>query len=144
ANGPNGNSRIIAGADQFSQANELDTKTWEVTENFTFRPMGKHTITVGTRGEYVWLRNLFTQSSYGVWGFRNLDSLAAKNPASFRKAIILSNGGNVYFSALQNAFYAQDQWEPTSRLSVTAGMRFDLSTFLKDIPYNAAIDSASA
>ena len=142
ANGPNGNSRIIAGADQFSQGNELDTKTWEVTENFTFRPMGKHTITVGTRGEYVWLRNLFTQSSYGVWGFRNLDSLAAKNPASFRKAIILSNGGNVYFSALQNAFYAQDQWEPTSRLSVTAGMRFDLSTFLKDIPYNAAIDSA--
>jgi outer membrane receptor for ferrienterochelin and colicin len=87
ANGPNGNSRIIAGADQFSQGNELDTKTWEVTENFTFRPMGKHTITVGTRGEYVWLRNLFTQSSYGVWGFRNLDSLAAKTrPVSVKRS----------------------------------------------------------
>src|SRR4029079_5248741 len=27
--GPNGTARIIAGADQFSQGNELDTKTWE-------------------------------------------------------------------------------------------------------------------
>ena len=55
--GVNGNTSILAGADQFSQGNQLDTRTWEVTENFTFRPMGNHTITVGTRNEYVWLRN---------------------------------------------------------------------------------------
>jgi outer membrane receptor for ferrienterochelin and colicin len=140
--GPNGNASIIAGADQFSQGNQLDTKTYELTDNYTFRPMGNHTVTVGTRNEYVWLRNLFTQSSYGVWGFRNLDSLAAGNPNSFRKAIILRDGGNVYFSAFQNAVYAQDVWQATSRVSITAGMRFDLSSFLKDVPYNAAIDSA--
>ncbi|MEO7963306.1 MAG: TonB-dependent receptor, partial [Gemmatimonadaceae bacterium] len=56
--GPNGNASILAGADQFSQGNELDTETWELTDNYTFRPMGKHTITVGTRNEYVKLRNL--------------------------------------------------------------------------------------
>jgi len=140
--GPNGNASILAGADQFSQGNQLDTKTIEMTENFTFAPMGNHTVTVGTRNEYVWLRNLFTQSSYGVWSFRNLDSLAAGNPNTFRKAIILADGGNVYFSALQNAVYAQDQWQVTPRFSLTAGMRFDISTFLKDVAYNAAIDSA--
>jgi outer membrane receptor for ferrienterochelin and colicin len=140
--GPNGNASILAGADQFSQGNQLDTKTIELTENFTFAPKGNHTFTVGTRNEYVWLRNLFTQSSYGVWSFRNLDSLQAGNPNSFRKAIILADGGNVYFSALQNAVYAQDQWQVTPRLAVTAGMRFDFSTFLKDVAYNAAIDSA--
>lgn len=140
--GPNGNASILAGADQFSQGNQLDTKTIEMTENFTFAPMGNHTVTVGTRNEYVWLRNLFTQSSYGVWSFRNLDSLAAGNPNTFRKAIILADGGNVYFSALQNALYAQDQWQVTPRFSLTAGMRFDISTFLKDVAYNAAIDSA--
>jgi outer membrane receptor for ferrienterochelin and colicin len=140
--GPNGNASIIAGADQFSQGNQLDTKTIELTENFTFAPVGTHTFTVGTRNEYVWLRNLFTQSSLGVWSFRNLDSLAAGNPNTFRRAFILSEGGNVYFSAWQNAFYAQDQWQVTPRFSLTAGMRFDLSTFLKDVAYNAAIDSA--
>ena len=140
--GINGNSAILAGADQFSQGNQLDTKTWELTENYTFRPFGNHVVTVGTRNEYVWLRNMFTQSSLGVWSFRNLDSLAARNANSFRKAIILSNGGNVEYTGLQNAFYAQDQWAVTTRLAVTAGMRFDFSSSLDDIPYNAPIDSA--
>lgn len=140
--GPNGNAAILAGADQFSQGNELDTETWELTENFTFAPKGNHTFTVGTRNEIVKLRNLFTQSSFGVWGFSNLDSLDAGNANSFRKAIILKDGGNVDFDAMQNAFYAQDQWQVTPRFAVTAGLRFDLTTYLTGVDYNAAIDSA--
>ncbi|HKH93368.1 MAG TPA: TonB-dependent receptor [Gemmatimonadaceae bacterium] len=140
--GVNGNSVILAGADQFSQGNQLDTRTWELTENFTFRPMGNHSITVGTRNEYVWLRNQFTQSSLGVWSFRNLDSVAVGNANSFRKAIILKDNGNVYYTGLQNAFYVQDQWTPTQRLAITAGLRFDVSSALDDVDYNAAIDSA--
>jgi hypothetical protein len=134
-------SVIIAGADQFSQGNELDTKTWEFTDNFT-KPIGAHTLTFGTRNEHVWLRNLFTQSSFGVWEFRNLDSLSAGNPQSFRKAIILRDGGNVQFSALQSALYGQDQWQVNPNLAITLGMRFDISNFLKDIDHNLAIDSA--
>jgi outer membrane receptor for ferrienterochelin and colicin len=140
--GINGTSAILAGADQFSQGNQLDTKTWELTENFTFRPFGRHVVTVGTRNEYVWLRNMFTQSSLGVWSFRNLDSMAVGNANSFRKALILSEGGNVYYTGLQNAFYAQDQWSVSDRLSITAGLRFDLSSALDDVTYNSAIDSA--
>jgi outer membrane receptor for ferrienterochelin and colicin len=140
--GVNGTSAILAGADQFSQGNQLDTRTYELTENYTFRPFGNHVVTVGTRNEYVWLRNQFTQSSLGVWSFRNLDSMAVGNANSFRKAIILSEGGNVYYTGLQNAFYVQDQWAATDRLAVTAGMRFDFSSSLDDVAYNAAIDSA--
>ena len=139
--GANGITRIIAGADQFSQGNELDTKTWELTDNYT-KPFGAHTITVGTRNEHVWLRNLFTQSSLGVWTFQTLDSLAAGNARSFRKAVILANGGNVEFSALQTALYVQDQWQVNPNLAVTFGLRSDISTFLKDIKHNLAIDSA--
>ncbi|HMC54517.1 MAG TPA: carboxypeptidase regulatory-like domain-containing protein [Gemmatimonadaceae bacterium] len=138
---PSVTGAFLAGADQFSQGNELDTKTWELTDNYT-RPFGPHTFTVGTRQEKVWLRNLFTQSSYGVWGFRNLDSLAAGNANSFRKAIILANGGNVEFSALQSAFYGEDQWQVNPNLAVTLGLRADVSSFLKDIEHNLAIDTA--
>jgi hypothetical protein len=139
--GPNGNASIIAGADQFSQGNELDTDTYELTDNFTI-PSGNHTITFGTRNEYVKVRNLFNQSSYGVWTFASLDSLDANVPKTFRRAFILANGGNVYFDGMQNAFYAQDQWQAAPHLSFTAGIRFDVSSFLKDIPYSAPIDSA--
>lgn len=135
------NGSIIAGADQFSQGNELDTDTYELTNNFNFQ-RGNHTLTIGTRNEYVSLRNLFNQSSYGVWSFRGLDSLAAGNPNSFRRAFILRDGGNVYFSALQSAWYVQDQWQVSPTFSMTLGARVDVSRFLDDIPYSAPIDSA--
>ncbi|MEP7345583.1 MAG: TonB-dependent receptor [Gemmatimonadaceae bacterium] len=135
------NATILGGSDQFSQGNELDTKTYELTDNFMI-PRGNHSFVFGTRNEVVKLRNLFTQSSFGVWSFKGLDSLAAGNAAQFRKAIILSQGGNVYFDALQSAFYAQDLWQYSPRLAITMGVRVDYSKFLTDLPYNAAIDSA--
>ncbi|MBV6522406.1 MAG: hypothetical protein MNPFHGCM_02554 [Gemmatimonadaceae bacterium] len=135
------NATILGGSDQFSQGNELDTKTYELTDNYTI-PRGNHTFVIGTRNELVKLRNLFTQSSFGVWSFRGLDSLAAGNANSFRKAIILSQGGNVYFDALQSGWYVQDLWQYSPRLAITLGVRLDYSKFLTDLPYNAAIDSA--
>jgi outer membrane receptor for ferrienterochelin and colicin len=152
----NATGTITAGADQFSHKNELDTDTYELTNNFSI-PKGNHTFTFGTRNEYVKLRNLFNQSSFGVWTFRycentstitcnpalnGFDSLAAGNANAFRRAIILRDGGNIYFSALQSAWYAQDQWQVNPRVALTLGVRFDVSKFLDDIPYNAAIDSA--
>lgn len=134
--------RFIAGAEQFSQTNELDQDIYELTNNFTFAPRGNHTITVGTRNEFARYRNQFNQSSYGVWSFRDLDSLAAGNANSFRRAIVLRDQGNVYFDALQSAAYLQDQWAVTPRLNVTLGARADVTGVLSDNPYNAAIDSA--
>ena len=135
------NGVIIAGADQFSQGNELDTDTYELTNNYNFS-RGNHTITLGTRNEYVDLRNLFNQSSFGVWSFRGLDSLAAGNASTYRRAFILKDGGNVFFRALQSAWYAQDQWQVSPNFAMTIGMRADISRFLDDVAYNAAIDSA--
>ena len=135
------NGSIIAGADQFSQGNELDTDTYELTDNYNFQ-RGNHTLTLGTRNEYVDLRNLFNQSSYGVWAFRGLDSLAAGNASSYRRAFILKDGGNVYFRALQSAWYVQDQWQVSPNFAMTLGFRADISKFLDDVQHNAAIDSA--
>jgi outer membrane receptor for ferrienterochelin and colicin len=132
---------IVAGADQFSQGNELDTDTYELTNNFSFQ-RGNHTVTLGTRNEYVDLRNLFTQSSFGVWSFRGLDSLEAGNANTYRRAFILKDGGNVFFRALQSAWYAQDQWQVSPNFAMTIGLRADLSRFLDDVDHNAAIDSA--
>ncbi len=136
-----GNASIIAGADQFSQGNEGDFDTYELTNNWS-KNMGSHTLTIGTRNEYNYIRNLFTQSSYGVWSFRNLDSLASGNANSFRKAIILADNGNAYFNSINSAWYAQDQWAATPRLTITGGLRADIFKFLTDIAYNSAVDSA--
>ena len=136
-----GNRAILAGSDQFSQGNELDAYTYEFTDNLSI-PHGNHSLVIGTRNEFVKIRNLFTQSSYGVWNFADIASFEAGTPNGFRRAFVLSNDGNVYFNALQTALYAQDQWSVTPRLSLTIGLRGDISNFLTDNKYALAIDTA--
>lgn len=136
-----GNATLLGGTDQFSQGNEGDFDTYEFTDNLSI-PRGNHNFVVGTRFELVKIRNLFTQSSYGVWGFRTLDSLEAGNPQTFRKAFILAQEGNVYFDATQTAVYAQDQWTATPRLTLTFGGRFDIGHVRTPNSYALAVDTA--
>jgi outer membrane receptor for ferrienterochelin and colicin len=136
-----GNATLLGGTDQFSQGNEGDFNTYEFTDNLSI-PRGNHNFVVGTRFELVKIRNLFTQSSYGVWSFRTLDSLQAGNPTTFRRAFILDQGGNVYFDATQTALYAQDQWSATPRLTLTFGGRFDVGHVRTPNSYAPAVDSA--
>ena len=71
-NGAGEDYQIQTGAEQFSQGNRLDQDIFEITDNFTFAPMGDHTITIGTRNEIYSLSNLFAQSSFGVYDFDTL------------------------------------------------------------------------
>ena len=135
-----GSSSIYFGTDQFSQGNEGDFDTYELTNNLSI-PYGNHTFVVGTRNELNFTRNLFARNSYGAWEFRTLDSLEAGNPSGYTKAFILENEGNAYFDALQSAIYAQDQWQVSPTFNVTMGLRADISRFLRDNDYHPAIDS---
>ena len=135
------NRTIIAGTDQFSQGNELDADTYEFTDNLTI-PRGNHRFVIGTRNELVKIRNLFSQSTYGVWTFASTADFAAGNASGMRKGIVLGDDPNVYFDALQTAVYAQDTWTVNPKLTLTAGVRADISRFLTDNSYAPAIDSA--
>ena len=136
-----GGRQLIVGSDEFSQGNELDADTYEFTDNLTI-PRGNHSFVVGTRNEYVKIRNLFTQGSYGVWTFDSIGPFERNQASGFRRGIVLANEGNVYFDALQTALYAQDTWTATPKLTLTFGVRADISNFLTDNTYNPAIDSA--
>jgi hypothetical protein len=136
-----GSKAIIAGSDQFSQGNELDADTYEFTDNLTI-PRGNHSFVVGTRNEYVKIRNLFTQSSYGVWVFDSIGPFERGQASGFRRGFPLKDGGNAYFDALQTALYAQDTWTASPKLTLTLGVRADISNFLTDNSYAPAADSA--
>jgi outer membrane receptor for ferrienterochelin and colicin len=132
---------IVAGADEFSQGNELDADTYEFTNNLTI-PRGNHSFVVGTRNELVKIRNLFAQSSYGNWSFASLADFEASVPNGFRRGIAVSgDDASVFFDALQSAIYAQDTWTATPKLTLTLGLRGDISRYLTDNSYAPAIDS---
>jgi hypothetical protein len=129
------------GAERSSQANQLDQDVWEFTENYSFPLASKHRVTVGTQNQWYKVRNLFGQQRYGDWTFNSLDSLQNGIAQQYRIGVPSQAGtdGAVRFHQRTHAFYAQDEWAPTSRLSLTAGIRADASFFPDSIPLNRSV-----
>ncbi len=124
-----GTGVLVSGAERFSQANELDQDIFELTDNLTF-DLGRHRVTVGTHNEFFSFRNVFFPRSIGEWTFTSVDSLSAGLPTEYRRNVELRpGGGTAEFDVTQWGFYAQDQFNLTDRLVVTAGLRADIPTF---------------
>jgi len=141
---------LVAGSERFSHGNELDQDVLEITENFTM-PFGAHRITVGTQNQFQKFRNLFAQSTFGVWSFQSVDSLINGLPNSFIVGVPLQpNGtggvqaggdGAVRFKSAIYSGYIQDEWTVSSKLNVSAGLRADVPVFNDKPAYNAAFDT---
>ncbi len=121
-------TNLAAGADRFSQGNQLNQDIYELTDNFTI-PTGTHVLTFGTHNEFFHFYNVFFPASLGVWSFRNVDSLVAGHPFRYEIALPLRTGGpNADFKVKQFGGYVQDQWAATPRLNVSIGLRVDVPT----------------
>jgi outer membrane receptor protein involved in Fe transport len=123
------NNYIAAGGEKFSQANTLDQDVIEATANLTFGMGRNHQITVGTHNEFFKFNNVFFAGSLGVWTFGSADSLDLGEPNRYELAIETRPGGaTADFSVKQFGGYLQDAWRPNDRLTLTAGLRFDVPT----------------
>ena len=110
---------------------EVGQTIWEITDNFGV-VAGDHRLTLGTHGELIDLVDDASQFPAGVWTFENLDSLALGRASSYFRDSNES-GSRVAFRVTQLGFYLQDQWMPTPRLALTAGLRMDVP-FLPTAP----------
>jgi hypothetical protein len=121
-----GTGQMSAGTENSSQGNELDQDIFEITDNYTI-PVGNHRFTLGTKNEFFKVRNLFSQNSLGNFTFGTLDSLVNNTPSFVTLGIKLDNtDGAAHFNARTLGFYAEDEWQATSRLSTTFGLRLDM------------------
>jgi hypothetical protein len=126
---------LRAGAERFSHANELDQDVIEITNNLTWS-RGAHALTVGGLASFYDVRNLFRQSSLGVWRFGNLDSLELRLANQYIVGVPSVGDGAVRFNAAVYAGYFQDQWIVSPNLTVSMGLRFDVPVFRDRPPTN--------
>jgi hypothetical protein len=139
--GGQNNSQLRAGTENSSQRNALDENLIEFTNNLTI-PAGNHTFTLGTRNEIYQATNTFLQNSYGNWTFPSLAAFysgTANNYAGSGASVL---GGPILakFTAGQFAVYGQDQWQVSPRLSISAGVRFDVPHFFTRPFYTAQVE----
>lgn len=139
---------LVEGAERFSHGNELDQDVLEVTENFTM-PIASHRFTIGTQNEFQKFRNLFAQSTFGVWQFNSIDSLRNGVPQQYIIGVPLEpdgaggvqpgGDGAVRFSSALYSLYAQDEWAAHPRVNVTLGVRVDVPVFKDKPPTNPTV-----
>jgi len=132
-------ARLVAGADPSSQRLTLTQRTIEFTDNATI-DLGRHTVTVGGRAEFLDFDFASFASAIGQYQFTSLATFETGTPSRFIRGIELRPGASAArFGATNLAVYAQDRWEPLDRLAVTAGLRLDLPTFPDHPTTNAAL-----
>jgi carboxypeptidase family protein/TonB-dependent receptor-like protein len=119
---------IAAGPERFNaQGNELDQDVKEITANLTFGLGRNHQITVGTHNEFFDFRNLFAANRFGTWTFGDADSLEDGLAKRYERLLEAREGGfTARFAVQQLGAYIQDAWRPTDRLTLTAGLRYDV------------------
>jgi len=137
---------IETGSEQFSQGNRLNQDIWEITNNYTFAPMGEHTFTVGARAELYKVFNLFAQSSFGVYNFDQLSDFEDGGAGSASRYTVSGSiqGGPVpaaEFNSQQFGVYAQDQWQATEKFSLNVGLRADIPVFGDQPTYAAQVNT---
>ncbi len=124
---PFGGTELDAGSPAACFGLETGHTLWEITDNFGVAT-GTHRLTFGTHAERIHLVDDVLDVPRGVWSFKSLDSLAAGMPTSYARDFPAAGDSRVAFQVDQIGVYAQDQWVPTPRLTVTAGLRLDIPT----------------
>lgn len=138
-----GTKALRAGAEFFSQGNELDQDSWEITDNLSFS-RGDHRITLGIHDESFKFRNLFDPGRIGQWNFSSLEDFANNNPNQFIRNVPFEPGvdTNARFTVNQLGLYGQTEWSGIPNVVLTAGLRYDVPFVLDDPAENPAFEEA--
>jgi hypothetical protein len=126
--------RIVAGSFGCGGL-ETTESIWEVTDNLGLE-WGAHRLTLGMHHELLHLLSAFHAPNEGAWLFQSLDDLEQGLPSAYERNLpgpLAPEGPRADFPVWQVGIYLQDQWAPTVRLTLTAGMRLDMP-FLPDKP----------
>ena len=128
-------------------SNIAQTQTYQFLDNLTYT-RGKHTLKLG--GDYRYLTALYTGVFDSLWlGRYNFTSSVIGStignpfaafllgvPTSDTIATVTSPNTNAYGSAY--AFYAQDDWKVTPRLTINYGIRYEYHPMFQDHNHNVA------
>lgn len=119
------NGALRAGTEISSMGNELHIKT-ETMGGAASYTWNQFTFTAGADYEKSDYLNLFRQGSYGYFNYLNLADFLADQPNGFGRSVVQTGFPTADISQFgQTGVYGQVKWEPTSRLTLTAGLRVD-------------------
>ena len=120
---------VLAGANFFAQDNALDQRIIQLSNDLSY-DVGDHQLLFGASGTWFHFDRRFVPGVLGSYGFRSLEDLARNRPNRYEVTIPLTDQGAApSFGVREFGLYAQDEWEAHDRLTLRAGVRFDVPIF---------------
>ena len=133
-----GSATLQSGTHEIATGQRNANRTTELTDNFTMT-VGTHRLFGGLSTRLFDLRAFQLRGSYGVWEFASLDSLQSGTVSRFR--VTRDTGSVTAAHGMYHAFYIGDEWDASSRLSLTAGLRAEIPVLHARPPYVPLVDS---
>ncbi len=116
-------------------SNRLQEEKIQITDNLTFN-LGDHTLKVGTDNVFSNIVNRFWLNGNGLITFGDLDSFESQTGGFYFRFLPVPDDPSqppsapvADFGYNNHAFYIQDQWQATDRLRLTAGLRYDRTSY---------------
>ncbi len=143
-NNVNGGGTVFLGTDREAGIFNMKQRTFEFTDNLKYFT-GNHKFTFGTHNELYNIQYGFINSWNGRYDYNSLDDFLADKPARMRgiyNPVDNSRANNFANTpALYNvdmySVYAQDEWDATKKLTLTYGVRGDLTIIPNGPPTTA-------
>lgn len=133
---------LDAGTAGGCQPSTLRQDVVEVTDHASVG-LGSHVVSVGAHGGLLRFRDDVVSGSPGLWEFNNLNAFEAGTARRYQRTLRgPAWDGGVDFRVYQVALYAQDRWNPTRTLTLTAGLRLDVPFLPDAIPTNESLKAA--
>ena len=137
------------GYEMYTYNNLLNTDVFQFSDIVTAYK-GAHEITLGTQDYYRKYKNAFAPGYQGLYQFNSLND--------FRNSLLYgtANARNYYlqYSALPDGsfpfayagstelgFFAQDKWRATKNITITYGLRFDMTIYKQSFTDNPYFDA---
>ena len=114
-----------------------NAKTYQWAESVAW-VQGKHSYKVGLDFDFQKIDNFFPGNFSGSYTFNSYDDFANKLPFSFTQAFAGANTKGPLSQPNVNefAFYAEDSWRVTGRLTLNYGVRYDLFRYAQPLVKN--------
>jgi hypothetical protein len=119
------NNAFQFGSEMSSQGNELHIKTQTLSGSgdYTWKTF---TFSGGADYEKSDFYNLFRQGSYGYFDYWNLSDFQNDKPFGFARAVVSQGTPAADISKFnRTGVFGQVRWDPTARLNVILGIRWD-------------------
>lgn len=135
------NTAVYIGTDPFAIMNDLVQNTVTVTDNFTYYT-DAHAITVGTHNEIFNSSCLYMANALGAYTYNTLEDFLNDKARKYVRNYPIGNPAtNV--TAAQFGLYIQDEWQPSSRFTMTYGLRADIPVIFGTPPTNEAFNASA-